>query len=502
MPQVSVITPIYIDIPDKIVWLDEMLQSVLAQTMQNWEVILVDDFSPLLIGELKWKYTDEKRFRWFRTGSNSGPALTRNVAVALAESEAILPLDSDDGLATNPTLERMYDEWVKDKTKSVYGNLQRLRIKNGEFQKEKTYVLDPYVFKNAMNLNGIIPVTAMHSIAAHNAVGGWKAALEFGREDVEYNLNMGKLGFCGQKIEEVTLLYREHNTSRDYKLKRDGLLKKQMEDQIREIHADLFGGRFPVGCCDQPSTSIAPAMQQGGVMSTVNVGNTVVTRLPEGKYREDDTWWVEYYGNKKATTSIFGIGRKEKYTVFGTGHVFQILVSDKDIFAKRSREYRHAEKLEYLKPAMPPVPEPRSQAVPQPQAARGLVPDLAVIERLDKIAMESRGLPVVTEEQLPEPSIVKVGIDLAVPERDYPAPQLPTDTKIVDAGSPLIGVADPGFSLGDLDLGAFKDTLELEGWTVQMLANAEIGDLTGYKNIGNSRAKTFIDQARELINET
>ncbi len=243
MPAVSIITPVYIDVPDKIVWLDEMLQSVLSQSFQDWEVILVDDFSSLLIGEIKWKYQDEKRFRWFRTAANSGPAKTRNVAVALAESEALLPLDSDDMLASETNIEHMYAEWIKDKTKTVYGNLQFMDIKDGEFQRTKTHVLAPYVFKNAMNLSGVIPVTAMHSINCHNAVGGWKAELEFGREDVEYWLNAGKRGFCGQKIDQITLLYRRHDYSRDYKLKKDRH-KHDMEEKIRTIHADVFNGRL------------------------------------------------------------------------------------------------------------------------------------------------------------------------------------------------------------------------------------------------------------------
>ncbi len=480
MPTVSVITPILVDTPDKIIWLDEMLQSILAQTMQDWEVILVDDFSPLSIGELKWKYTDEKRFRWFKTGSNSGPALTRNVAVALAESEPILPLDSDDALALPTNMQHMYDKWLEDKTKIVYGDLQRQVIRDGKFEREKTYILSPYSFKISLNLHGIIPVTAMHSVTCHNAIGGWKPELEHGREDVEYIINAGKHGFCGQKIDETTLLYREHDTSRDFVLKHTRLNKEDMENKIIEIHADVFSGRYPMGCCGQTGTDTVQAQQkQAGIMQTEVIDNSVVTRLPEGKYKEEDTWWVKYYGGKRAKFDVFGIGRAEKYTVLGTGHIFEIAATDKSIFSQRSREYTHAEKLEFLRATPTSNPEPKPEPKPQLQTKEETVPQLAVIEQLDAIAIESRGLPALP------PTITEV--------------QLPTNTKL--AGSHE-GLLHTDWDLSDLNLGKFEELFRRENITVKLLAEFEISDLTGFDGIANNRAKNFIDQARKLIETT
>jgi glycosyltransferase involved in cell wall biosynthesis len=105
MPKISIITPIYCDISQKVDWLDEMIQSVRSQSITDWEIILIDDGSPLSLDFVKTKYADDTRLRWFNNARNFGPAMTRNTAVALAESECILPLDSDDILASPEVLE-------------------------------------------------------------------------------------------------------------------------------------------------------------------------------------------------------------------------------------------------------------------------------------------------------------------------------------------------------------------------------------------------------------
>ena len=89
MPQISIITPIYIDNGDKLTWLSEMIESLQSQTFTDWECILLDDASPLLLGEVKLKFEDDKRLRWLRNAQNYGPAMTRNSAVAVSKSDCI-----------------------------------------------------------------------------------------------------------------------------------------------------------------------------------------------------------------------------------------------------------------------------------------------------------------------------------------------------------------------------------------------------------------------------
>lgn len=73
----------------------ESIQSVIDQTYENWELIIVDDCSTDNTDAVVAKFTD-KRIRYFKNEKNSGAALSRNRALREARGEWIAFLDSDD----------------------------------------------------------------------------------------------------------------------------------------------------------------------------------------------------------------------------------------------------------------------------------------------------------------------------------------------------------------------------------------------------------------------
>ena len=73
----------------------ESIESVLAQTYENWELLIVDDCSTDNTDEVVAAFHDP-RIRYFKNESNSGAALTRNRAMREARGEWIAFLDSDD----------------------------------------------------------------------------------------------------------------------------------------------------------------------------------------------------------------------------------------------------------------------------------------------------------------------------------------------------------------------------------------------------------------------
>jgi glycosyltransferase involved in cell wall biosynthesis len=93
MPLVSIITPVY----NAARWLPETFASVRAQTLTDWEQILVDDGSTdgsLAIVEAV--AAEDPRFRWLRTSGRKGPAVARNLALDAARGRFIAFLDADD----------------------------------------------------------------------------------------------------------------------------------------------------------------------------------------------------------------------------------------------------------------------------------------------------------------------------------------------------------------------------------------------------------------------
>lgn len=76
-------------------YLEETIQSVIAQTYQNWELLFVDDCSSDNSLELVRSFDDD-RIRIFQNEKNSGAAVSRNLALKMAKGRWIAFLDSDD----------------------------------------------------------------------------------------------------------------------------------------------------------------------------------------------------------------------------------------------------------------------------------------------------------------------------------------------------------------------------------------------------------------------
>lgn len=99
---VSIITPTY----NCGRFIGETIDSVLAQTYSNWEVIIVDDRSTDDTEAVVRKYMEQDdRIKYTLLDVNSGAAVARTEAMKLAEGQYMAFLDSDD-LWTPDKLER------------------------------------------------------------------------------------------------------------------------------------------------------------------------------------------------------------------------------------------------------------------------------------------------------------------------------------------------------------------------------------------------------------
>ena len=88
---VSIITPSY----NCAKFIGETINSVLAQTYQNWEMLIVDDCSTDNSEEVIKSFGDP-RIKYLKNERNSGAAISRNYALREAKGRWIAFLDSDD----------------------------------------------------------------------------------------------------------------------------------------------------------------------------------------------------------------------------------------------------------------------------------------------------------------------------------------------------------------------------------------------------------------------
>ena len=88
---VSIITPSY----NSAKFIKQCIESVIAQTYTNWEMLIVDDYSADNSLQILKKYND-KRIQLIELDKNVGASESRNVAIRKAKGKYIAFLDSDD----------------------------------------------------------------------------------------------------------------------------------------------------------------------------------------------------------------------------------------------------------------------------------------------------------------------------------------------------------------------------------------------------------------------
>lgn len=98
MPLISIITPSH----NSAQFISETIQSVLSQSISDWEMIIVDDCSTDNSVEVIQSFAaQDPRIKLIQLAENSGAAVARNTAIEAAKGRYIAFLDSDDAWLPN-----------------------------------------------------------------------------------------------------------------------------------------------------------------------------------------------------------------------------------------------------------------------------------------------------------------------------------------------------------------------------------------------------------------
>lgn len=104
-PFFSIIVPVYKVEP----FIIRCIQSVLSQTFESFELILVDDGSPDKSGHICDEFAiEDKRIKSIHT-KNGGVSFARNIGINNAVGKWLIFLDADDCLFGNKALKEMYE---------------------------------------------------------------------------------------------------------------------------------------------------------------------------------------------------------------------------------------------------------------------------------------------------------------------------------------------------------------------------------------------------------
>ena len=125
LPLVSIITPCY----NAASFISQAIESVLAQSFGDWEMIIVDDCSSDDSLSIIQKYARiDSRIRYLRTDKPSGsPTLPRNMGIKEAKGRYIAFLDSDDIWLPNKLSDQL-KVFEKSEVAIVFSNYEKVSL--------------------------------------------------------------------------------------------------------------------------------------------------------------------------------------------------------------------------------------------------------------------------------------------------------------------------------------------------------------------------------------
>ena len=113
-------------------FLSDCLDSIQNQTMNDWELFLLDDGSTDDTRSIIKKYAQiDERIRPYYFQDNRGPYVRRNFAIERANSDFIVIQDADD-IMYSPKLETLYNAIAKDERLEVVGSFYRLCLEQSK----------------------------------------------------------------------------------------------------------------------------------------------------------------------------------------------------------------------------------------------------------------------------------------------------------------------------------------------------------------------------------
>jgi len=203
-PLVSVVIPSY----NQGQFLSEAVDSIVAQTFADWEIIIVNDGSPDHTAEVARavisKYS-QHRIRLLQK-TNGGLADARNFGIQAARGAYILPLDADDKV----------EPAMLQKTVALLENHPEIAIAYTDVTHfgaaTRTIQAAEYDFA-ALCENNQLNYCSLYRREAWEEAGGYNPNMVWGYEDWDFWISCGERGFRARRIPEPLLLYRVKQSS-------------------------------------------------------------------------------------------------------------------------------------------------------------------------------------------------------------------------------------------------------------------------------------------------
>jgi glycosyltransferase involved in cell wall biosynthesis len=236
-------------------FLPEAVASVVAQSVTDWEILIVDDGSPddtAAVAERLIAEYPERHITLLRQ-PNSGPGASRNAAIRRAQGAYILPLDADDTIAPTMLAETIAILDARPEVGFVYTDVRRFG--------EETTVLHtvPYSL-DALRFDCLMMPETLFRRAAWAQTTGFNETLTFRYEDWDFWLRLARAGWQGHYLARPLVGYRRvASGSRLSAGRRNDL---ELRAQLVLNHAVLY----ETGFVTWARIVLSPAWSHGGTL--------------------------------------------------------------------------------------------------------------------------------------------------------------------------------------------------------------------------------------------
>lgn len=188
--------------------LDVAVKSVLSQTYENWELLIIDDCSKDTTLSIAQSYTDP-RIRVLRNMKNSGVSITRKKGMEEAYGEWIAVLDSDDKW-TPEKLEKQITHATNTGAELVFTG-SAFMDGEGRDMEWQLHVPEKLTYRKLLKQN---LVSNSSVLVKSNLYRKYYAIGDNMHEDFAIWLEITKSGKVAYGIDEPLLVYRVSNTSK------------------------------------------------------------------------------------------------------------------------------------------------------------------------------------------------------------------------------------------------------------------------------------------------
>lgn len=189
----SVIIPVY-NRPDEV---NELLQSLIEQHYNDFEVIIVEDGSSVPCKTIADAYSDRLAIHYFEK-PNSGPGQTRNYGAERSHGEYLLILDSD--CIIPPGYFEAIEQELQNKPADAFGGPDRAHSSFSDMQKAINYSMTSFFTTGGIRggkkkMDKFYPRSFNMGVrrTVYQALGGF-SDMRFG-EDIDFSIRIFKGGY-------------------------------------------------------------------------------------------------------------------------------------------------------------------------------------------------------------------------------------------------------------------------------------------------------------------